>query len=118
METERQMLFRKYSEHIVECQQCKQTPRCPDTMCDLGKAILVQYREALNRDSSRITELPDPHKAVSRMSWEELAHTLYILENKPVKTSDDINLIKFIDSLLVDIVEIIAVPTDIRGEGK
>lgn len=107
METERQILFRKYSTHIEECNQCKQTPRGPETMCDLGKAILTSYREALNKDASSIIPQPNPRLEISKMTWTQLAQTLIVLENKPKPTPEDRNLLAFIDFLLQDVTEII-----------
>lgn len=107
METERQILFRKYSAHLVDCEKCKQTPRGPETMCDLGKAILISYREAMDKDASAILSQPNPRLEISKMTWTQLAQTLIVLENKPKPTPEDRNLLAFIDFLLQDVTEII-----------
>jgi hypothetical protein len=118
METKRQVLFRKYTEHIEECEQCRLTPRSQETMCNLGLAILLSYREALNRDAASIIPVKNPRSELAKMSWDQLAQTLIVLENKPGKTSDDLALLIFIDSLIREKDEFIWAMSEVYWQEK
>src|SRR5271156_4690590 len=98
METLRQIYFRKYGEHIVECQQCRATPRSEASMCELGRSILLTYRDEMQKDLDKIT-------TASKMPIDDLVHTLEVLRDKPEKTTDDQNMIDAIDQLIKEKVE-------------
>ena len=93
METKRQIYFRMYGEHISECVQCRVTPRSEANMCQLGRDILVQYRDEMNKDLAKVNK-------AEKMTMDELAQTLSVLQDKEVKNPDDQNMIDAIDHLI------------------
>jgi hypothetical protein len=120
-ETEGQILFRKYGEHIRDCSICSASPRCEQTMCDLGRAILISYREHLEKHKE--VPVANPRNQLAQMTWDQLAQTLKVLENKPTQTPEDRVMMNFIDSLIKEKVEYIWALSEVyweehRQEGK
>lgn len=96
METARQISFRKYGEHMRECAQCRRVPRSEYSMCELGAAILKEYQDAMYESMG----IKRPIKLPPRLSWDDLARFLMVLEDKIIRTEEEDAMIAAIDAII------------------